>query len=139
MNKLTPPERIDKILKYLDLTADAFGKKINEGKRSQVIYDIIKGKAKSITTNVISKIENTYPNKFNHVWLLTGTGEMLNNNGNIINNVNSDNNNNQIITGVKGNVNIDTPQKEDVLKAKEIELLKKEVELLKKELELLKK
>ncbi len=39
------------------------------------------------------------------------TGSIHNNN--IINNVNSDNNNNQIITGIKGNVNINTPSKEE--------------------------
>lgn len=76
MNKLTPPQRIQKIIEHLDLTIDDFGQDINKG-RAQSVYDIVNGKTKSITQNMVNKIRGVFP-QFNEVWLLTGTGEMLN-------------------------------------------------------------
>ncbi|PXV61213.1 phage repressor protein C with HTH and peptisase S24 domain [Dysgonomonas alginatilytica] len=68
-------EILNKILKYSRLNAKSFSEKIGL-ERPQAIYDIQKGKTKSISQAMLSKILSVFP-ELNKGWLLTGEGEML--------------------------------------------------------------
>lgn len=68
-------QRLEYILKYLNLNAKSFSEELGY-ERPQIIYDIIKGKTKTISGNIASKILSVFP-EINKVWLLTGEGEML--------------------------------------------------------------
>lgn len=73
---LTGKEIIEMILEYIGMKASSFAKKLGY-ERPQRIYDIQKGKTRSISTDVADDIIKVFP-LFNKVWLLTGVGEMLN-------------------------------------------------------------
>ena len=79
---MKPDKIIDSILNYLGINA----KKLSEAlgyERPQVIYDIQKGKTNVISPTLASKIVSVYP-EINKAWLMTGEGEMLNNESKII-------------------------------------------------------
>ncbi len=78
---MTVSERIEAILEYKKLNKNQLGKMI-QGKRSNIIYDILSGKQK-ISGNVLEKIVILFP-EINANWLVTGKGEMLPNNKNLI-------------------------------------------------------
>lgn len=69
-------EKIEKILNYLGMNPKAFSETLGY-ERPQVIYDIQKGKTKSISSDLSNKIISVYP-QFNRSWLLADEGEMLN-------------------------------------------------------------
>lgn len=66
---------IDKILNDRGLNAKSFSEKLGL-ERPQAIYDIQKGKTKSISTQMADKIISVFPD-INKVWLLTGEGSVL--------------------------------------------------------------
>ena len=68
-------EIIHKILIYTELNAKKFSDKIGL-ERPQAIYDIQKGKTKSISQSMADKISSAFP-VLNKSWLLTGEGEMI--------------------------------------------------------------
>ena len=69
---------INKIIEYSNLKASDFAAKIGT-KTSQAIYDLQKGRTKKISDSMCDKILSCYP-EINKAWLLTGEGNMLNNN-----------------------------------------------------------
>ena len=90
---MEPSERLTKVMEYSGLKPAEFANHIGLSSR-QHVYDILKGKTKSITEQVRSKILTCYP-EVNEVWLLTGRGEMLSHPiSTIINGVNVVNGNN---------------------------------------------
>lgn len=66
---------INKLLIYSKLNAKSFSEKIGL-ERPQAIYDILKGKTKSISLAMQDKILSVFP-ELNRTWLMTGEGEML--------------------------------------------------------------
>lgn len=68
-------ERIEEILNYYELSANAFADRIQIG-RAQAIYDILSGKTKSITEKMASKIISAFSD-ISKSWLMSGEGEML--------------------------------------------------------------
>ena len=68
-------EIIDTLLDELNLNPKSFADSIGLD-RPQAIYDIQKGKTKSISSSMVNKILSVYP-QFNMFWLLTGNGPML--------------------------------------------------------------
>ena len=70
-------ERINKILEHTKLNGKSFSKKIGLN-RPQAIYDIQKGRTKNISHSMANKIMTAF-SEFNKVWLITGEGQMLNN------------------------------------------------------------
>lgn len=68
-------EVINKLLSYSGLNAKAFSEKIGL-ERPQAIYDLLKGKTKSISPAMKNKILSVFT-EINPSWLLTGEGEML--------------------------------------------------------------
>lgn len=70
-------EILSKILEYSHLNIKAFSELIGL-ERPQAIYDIQKGKTKRISQSMMIKIISVFP-EINKSWILTGDGEMLNN------------------------------------------------------------
>ena len=70
---------INKLLIYSELNAKSFSEKIGL-ERPQAIYDILKGKTKSISLAMQDKILSVFP-ELNRTWLMTGEGEMLKGDG----------------------------------------------------------
>lgn len=68
-------ERIEKIADYYNLSVKALSEKIGLD-RPQALYDILKGKTKSVSYNMAERINSVFP-EINRIWLLTGEGEML--------------------------------------------------------------
>ncbi len=69
-------ERLKQVIDYLGFTKNEFAKKLGYN-RSQVIYDIIKGKSKP-SYDFFFRFKNTgFSEKINTDWLITGEGEML--------------------------------------------------------------
>lgn len=66
---------LNKLLEYSGLSAKAFSEKIGLD-RPQAIYDIQKGKTKSISQSMGNRILSVFPD-INKAWLFTGEGEML--------------------------------------------------------------
>lgn len=89
---MEPKERLTKVIDYSGLNPSEFANHIGLSSR-QHVYDILKGKTKSITEQVRNKIIACYP-EISEVWLLTGRGEMLLPSTTIINGVNVVNGNN---------------------------------------------
>lgn len=71
---MTDYQRIEKLLKYLDLSARALS--IELGMKSPQIFYDIKAEKCGITKETASKIKDKFKN-INLTWLLTGEGEML--------------------------------------------------------------
>lgn len=65
---------INKILEVKHINAKVLSEMIGL-ERPQAIYDIIKGKTKSISISMASKIISVFP-EFNKAWILTGEGDM---------------------------------------------------------------
>lgn len=68
-------EIIKKLLIYSGLNASQFAKMVG-AKTNQAIYDMQKGRTKTISPAMADKITSCFPN-VNRMWLLTGEGEML--------------------------------------------------------------
>ena len=68
-------ERISAVLKYADLSASAFAKKIGV-KTTQAIYDLLSGKTKTLSTDILNKITACF-STLSVEWLVTGEGEMF--------------------------------------------------------------
>lgn len=68
-------DRISAILEYADLSASAFAKKIGV-KTSQAIYDLLSGKTRTLSSDILNKMVSCYPS-FSVEWLMTGEGEMI--------------------------------------------------------------
>lgn len=68
-------ERINKLLNHLNISAATLASELGR-ERPQFIYDIQKGKTKNISTELAKQIVSVFP-EINEVWLLTGTGQML--------------------------------------------------------------
>lgn len=66
---------IEKLLSYSGLSARQFAERIGT-KTAQAIYDLQKGRTKSISSDIGNKILSCFP-EVNRVWLLTGEGDML--------------------------------------------------------------
>lgn len=71
-------EVIAKVLTYTKLNAKQLAERIGLD-RPQAIYDILKGKTKSISPAMASKILSVFP-EFDRGWLMTGEGSMLRDN-----------------------------------------------------------
>lgn len=112
-------EVIAKVLTYTKLNAKQLADRIGLD-RPQAIYDILKGKTKSISPAMASKILSVFP-EFDRGWLMTGEGSMLRDNSHHF----ADNNQGFISNNNIGNT-IDNRQyysdSPDVLRA-QIELL----------------
>lgn len=67
---------INKLIEYSKLNASDFAVKIGT-KTTQAIYDLQKGRTKTISRAMTNKILSCYP-EINKTWLITGEGEMLN-------------------------------------------------------------
>ena len=68
-------ERITAVLSYAELSASAFAKKIG-AKTTQAIYDLISGKTKTLSPDILNKVLSCYPD-LSIEWLVRGEGEML--------------------------------------------------------------
>lgn len=64
------------LLKFSKLNASEFAMKIGT-KTTQAIYDLQRGRTKTISSSMADKIISCYP-QVNKAWLLTGEGDMLN-------------------------------------------------------------
>lgn len=69
-------EIIEMLLKFSKLNASEFAMKIGT-KTTQAIYDLQRGRTKTISSSMADKIISCYP-QVNKAWLLTGEGDMLN-------------------------------------------------------------
>ena len=69
-------EIIERLLKFSNLNASEFAMKIGT-KTTQAIYDLQRGRTKTISSSMADKIISCYP-QVNKAWLLTGEGDMLN-------------------------------------------------------------
>lgn len=72
---MTPSEIINKLLEHSGLNAKSFSERIGLEK-PQAIYDIQKGKTRTISPAMANKILSVFP-AIRRAWLLTGEGEML--------------------------------------------------------------
>ena len=68
-------EVITKVLAYTKLNAKQLAERIGLD-RPQAIYDILKGKTKSISPAMANKILSVFP-EIDRGWLMTGEGDML--------------------------------------------------------------
>ena len=68
-------EVIAKVLAYTKLNAKQLAERIGLD-RPQAIYDILKGKTKSISPAMANKILSVFP-EIDRGWLMTGEGDML--------------------------------------------------------------
>ena len=68
-------ERITAVLSYAELSASAFAKKIG-AKTTQAIYDLVSGKTKTLSPDILNKVISCYPD-LSIEWLVRGEGEML--------------------------------------------------------------
>lgn len=73
---------LNKILEYTGLNIKSFSEKIGLS-RPQALYDIQKGKTKSITLSMANKILSVF-SEFNKAWLISGDGVMLKTNENCV-------------------------------------------------------
>lgn len=73
-NKYNNWERIERVLEYANMTANAFAVHIGM-QRSENIYHIKRG-AFGISEELVERITARFP-KINPTWLLTGVGDML--------------------------------------------------------------
>lgn len=65
-------EIIEMLLKFSKLNASEFAMKIGT-KTTQAIYDLQRGRTKTISSSMADKIISCYP-QVNKAWLLTGEG-----------------------------------------------------------------
>lgn len=72
---MTASEKIGELLKHLRLNAKVFAERLGY-ERPQVIYDILKGKTKRISSELAYKITSVFPD-VNRSWLLADEGVML--------------------------------------------------------------
>lgn len=72
---MTPSERLQNIIDNERLIKKSFAEKIGFA-RPQAIYDVLNGKAKSISEQLANKIVSAFP-KYSKAWLMTGEGSML--------------------------------------------------------------
>ena len=72
---MTASEKIGELLKYLGLNAKTFAERLGY-ERPQVIYDILKGKTKRVSSELAHKIISVFPD-VNRSWLLADEGVML--------------------------------------------------------------
>ena len=72
---MTAAERLNEVLKYTRTNVKSLSERLGYA-RPQGLYDVAAGRTKSISPDLCRKIVTAFP-EFNHVWLLTGEGEML--------------------------------------------------------------
>lgn len=72
---MNPSEKIEAILKHLDLNAKAFADALGY-ERPQIIYDIQKGKTKRISPELADKITSVF-SEISRSWLLADEGDMF--------------------------------------------------------------
>lgn len=72
---MTPSERLQNVIDNERLIKKTFAEKIGFA-RPQAIYDVLSGKAKSISEQLANKIVSVFP-KYSKAWLMTGEGSML--------------------------------------------------------------
>lgn len=68
-------DRISATLDYADLSASAFAKKIGV-KTTQAIYDLLSGKTRTLSSDILNKVVSCYP-MLSVEWLMTGEGDMI--------------------------------------------------------------
>ena len=68
----TPAERLNEVLQAVSLNIKALSEALGY-ERPQSLYDVAKGRTKSISNDLANRIIKTYPN-FSKSWLLTGEG-----------------------------------------------------------------
>lgn len=68
-------DRINAVLSYTQLNASAFAKTIGV-KTTQAVYDLLAGKTKTLSSDILTKIVSCYP-ALSVEWLVTGEGEMI--------------------------------------------------------------
>lgn len=78
--------RISELIDYLHLNPNSFAKKLHY-ERSQVVYDILKGKALP-SSDFYIRLKNSEYSDVSIEWLITGKGEMLQ--GNIAESINKE-------------------------------------------------
>lgn len=67
-------ERIAILIKQTSLTTPAFAKLLGV-KTSQAVYDLLSGKTKNLSSDILIKIMSCFPH-ISAEWLVTGEGEM---------------------------------------------------------------
>lgn len=72
---MTPAERLNEVLRVTRTNVKSLSERLGYA-RPQGLYDIVAGRTKSLSADLCRKIITAFP-EFNHVWLLTGEGEML--------------------------------------------------------------
>lgn len=72
---MTGADIINEVLQYLNMKASVFAKTLGY-ERPQKIYDVQKGKTRSISYELADDIVKKYP-EINKSWLLTGEGPMI--------------------------------------------------------------
>lgn len=75
-------EIINEVLNHLGINAKALSEKLGYD-RPQIIYDLKNGKTKVVSVALANKISSVFP-QFEKSWLLTGEGEMLKADKNIV-------------------------------------------------------
>ena len=70
-------ERIQDVIEYLEITPYEFSKRMGD-KRPDTLYNILKNKETQPSAKTLNKIKDNFPG-INYSWLLTGDGEMFNN------------------------------------------------------------
>ncbi len=68
-------DRISATIEYADLSASAFAKRIGV-KTTQAIYDLLSGKTRTLSSDILNKVASCYPS-VSVEWLMTGEGEMI--------------------------------------------------------------
>ncbi len=72
---MTTSDKINNILEYLDINAKVFSEKLGY-KRPQIIYDLQKGKTKTISPELEKKILSVFP-CISKAWLVLDEGDMI--------------------------------------------------------------
>lgn len=84
---MTASEKIEKLLIYLNINAKVFSEKLGYDK-AQIIYDVQKGKTKTISDKLASKIVSVFPD-ISKSWLLADEGDMLRSSQSVSENIGS--------------------------------------------------
>ncbi|MDR0618312.1 MAG: hypothetical protein LBG17_00240 [Bacteroidales bacterium] len=89
----TPQQRLNKVLVHLKMDKSNLSKEL--GSHPMTLQSISNGRNKKITPKVAEKIVAKHP-EINYEWLVTGTGNMLVNKGEVSNSIIGDGNGHRI-------------------------------------------